>query len=542
MEYQVLARKWRPKNFSDFVGQHPVVKALSQALKLQRLHHAYLFTGTRGVGKTTLARLFAKCLNCETAISDTPCDQCQNCIDINRNCFIDLIEIDAASRTRVEDTREILENIHYPPNRGRFKIYLIDEVHMLSTHSFNALLKTLEEPPAHVKFLLATTDPERLPMTVLSRCLQFHLKALPPLQIQSQLEKILAAETIAFETTATALLAKAANGSLRDALSLLDQAIVFCDGTISERDVRLMLGSIELPSLFALLTAIAQQNFEQTFSWSEKIAEFNHDFADILNELLSLLHQLSLFLFVPNAVSESLLKQAEFIAVANLFSKEQLQLLYQIALIGLRDLAYAPSQRVGFEMTLLRMLAFELEKPEKVITTSSATNNERSQQLNFQQGASSSANKRSVRENYEPSDNTTENSIAKSAINWERLLNQLSLSGPVMTVASHCVLKSFEDNTFYLSLDPKAKALHNPLQEQAIKEALSAHFNKDVRVVISIEQVNTVTPSQLKTEQASKAQQEALQNMQTDPFVQQMMSKFGATIVSDSVQPLKEVD
>lgn len=525
MEYQVLARKWRPKSFSDFVGQQAVVRALSQALKQQRLHHAYLFTGTRGVGKTTVARLFAKCLNCEVAISDTPCGQCRNCVDIDKNCFMDLIEIDAASRTKVEDTREILENIHYPPNRGRFKIYLIDEVHMLSTHSFNALLKTLEEPPLHVKFLLATTDPERLPMTVLSRCLQFHLKALPLSQIQMQLEKILTAESFPYETTATALLAKAANGSLRDALSLLDQAIVFCDNNITERDVRSMLGSIELPSLFALLTAIAEQNFEEVFRWCSTIAEFNQDFSSILDELLTLFHQLSLFLFVPQAVTESLAKQDEFIAISKLFSAEQLQLLYQIALIGQRDLAYAPSQRIGFEMTLLRMLAFELDKYEAFekkaeqprtnpVTTKVATNETKSV-------------------------TTTAN---HQAINWEQLITQLGLAGPAMIVASHCALKSFENDTFYLSLDPKAKALHNSLQEQELKKALTQYFKKEMRVVITVEQVQMQTPSKLKAQETSKTQQQALKSMQQDPIVQQIISKFDATLLSDSIQSLKEVE
>ncbi|MEH6343799.1 MAG: DNA polymerase III subunit gamma/tau [Bermanella sp.] len=358
MSYQVLARKWRPQFFKDMVGQEHVMRALINALDNQRLHHAYLFTGTRGVGKTTIARILAKCLNCEQGISSEPCGTCASCVEISEGRFVDLIEVDAASRTKVEDTREILDNVQYAPTRGRYKVYLIDEVHMLSNSSFNALLKTLEEPPPHVKFLLATTDPQKLPATVLSRCLQFSLKNMTPERIVNYLKVILEKETINFEEPGLWLLGKAAEGSMRDALSLTDQSISFGDGEINETDVASMLGTVDRGRVFALATALAQADAAQTMALIAQMAEHAVDFNNLLADLLGLIHRIAIAQAVPDAVDNSQGDKEQVMSLASLMSPAMVQLLYQIALTGKRDLPLAPDPRAGMEMTLLRMLNF----------------------------------------------------------------------------------------------------------------------------------------------------------------------------------------
>jgi DNA polymerase-3 subunit gamma/tau len=356
MTYQVLARKWRPRTFAELVGQSHVVRPLVNALDHNRLHHAFLFAGTRGVGKTTLARILAKSLNCETGVSSTPCGKCSACVEVDEGRFIDLIEVDAASRTKVEDTRELLDNVQYAPSRGRYKVYLIDEVHMLSGHSFNALLKTLEEPPPHVKFLLATTDPQRLPVTVLSRCLQFSLKRLPVDEIAAQLEKILAAENVEHDAASVRLLARAADGSMRDGLSLLDQAIAFGGGRVAENDVRTMLGAIDQNVVERLLTGLAANDAAALLSVVAEIVDHGTDSASLLDELLLALHRLALIQTDPALVDESDAERLRAHAMA--LSPQDVQLYYQIGLLGRRDLPLAPDTRIGVEMALLRMLAF----------------------------------------------------------------------------------------------------------------------------------------------------------------------------------------
>jgi DNA polymerase-3 subunit gamma/tau len=354
MSYQVLARKWRPRSFQAMVGQEHILRMLTNALDDQRLHHAYLFTGTRGVGKTTLARIFAKCLNCESGITSKPCDTCATCQAIDAGKFLDLIEVDAASRTKVEDTRELLENVQYTPTQGRFKIYLIDEVHMLSGHSFNALLKTLEEPPTYVKFLLATTDPKRLPITILSRCLQFNLNHVPVEKIAQQLAHVCTMENIKFELPALQLIAQAADGSMRDALSLLDQTIAFCRDNITTADTQCMLGSVEQDALFHLLDALAKQDGKQLLTEITHLSERAPDFNQLLEDLLSTLHKIS----VTQVIQDAPETNEQIKQFAQCFSAEDIQLYYQIALIGRRDLPLAPTPQQGFEMALLRMLAF----------------------------------------------------------------------------------------------------------------------------------------------------------------------------------------
>ena len=358
MSYQVLARKWRPKTFREMVGQEHVLRALINALDYDRLHHAYLFTGTRGVGKTTIARILAKCLNCDAGVSSEPCGQCSACVGIAEGRFVDLIEVDAASRTKVEDTRELLDNVQYAPTAGRYKVYLIDEVHMLSNHSFNALLKTLEEPPPHVKFLLATTDPQKLPATILSRCLQFNLKNMSPERIVGHLQDILAKEMVGFEEPALWLLGRAADGSMRDALSLADQAIAFGSGKLGEADVRTMLGSIDQNAVYDIVEALVAADAARLLAAVQGLAEQAPDFVAALEELLTLLHRLAIAQVLPGGGDNNLGDQQRITALASAVAGEDLQLFYQMALIGRRDLPLAPDLRSGFEMVLLRMLAF----------------------------------------------------------------------------------------------------------------------------------------------------------------------------------------
>ncbi|HGJ5889872.1 MAG TPA: DNA polymerase III subunit gamma/tau [Arsenophonus apicola] len=359
MSYQVLARKWRPQTFTDVVGQQHVLTALANGLQQQRLHHAYLFSGTRGVGKTTIARLFAKGLNCEVGISQNPCGQCVNCLEIAQGRFVDLIEIDAASRTKVEDTRELLDNVQYAPTRGRFKVYLIDEVHMLSRHSFNALLKTLEEPPEHVKFLLATTDPQKLPITVLSRCLQFHLRTLDIDQISRQLERILVAEQISSDKRARQLIARAAEGSLRDALSLTDQAIAMGQGQVSADSVSQMLGILDDEQPLAIIEAIVHADGQKMMALVEDIALRGSDWENVLIEMLSLVHRIAMIQLLPVEMQDTASPLEERLRLlARSITPTDLQLYYQILFVGRKELPYAPEKRMGVEMTLLRALAF----------------------------------------------------------------------------------------------------------------------------------------------------------------------------------------
>lgn len=383
MSYQVLARKYRPRSFSQLVGQESTCRILKNALESARIHHAYLFTGTRGVGKTSLARLFAKCLNCQTKITAEPCEQCSACQAINNNRFTDLIEVDAASRTKVEDTRDLLADVHYAPSQGRYKIYLIDEVHMLSSHSFNALLKTLEEPPPHVVFLLATTDPQRLPATILSRCLQFHLKALSSEQISSHLETILKNEKIAYELSALQILAQASRGSLRDSLSLLDQAIAYASECITEQDIKTLLGSVSATDITELLAALIANDAVRLWAVIEQLNQQAVDFSQVIDELLTHLHHIALTQVLSaeiysqqlgfrqvlrnceasgntteNSSAESIINET-IQRLAQQLSPEDTQLYYQIALLSRRDLSLAPTPRLGFEMMLLRMLAFK---------------------------------------------------------------------------------------------------------------------------------------------------------------------------------------
>lgn len=511
MSYQVLARKWRPRTFQEMVGQEPILRMLTNALDQQRLHHAYLFTGTRGVGKTTLARLLAKCLNCATGVTSKPCGLCSICTAIDAGKFLDLLEVDAASRTKVEDTRELLENVQYAPTQGRYKIYLIDEVHMLSGHSFNALLKTLEEPPAHVKFLLATTDPKRLPITVLSRCLQFNLKRVSPELITQHLQHVCTQEQIPFEENSLALLAAAADGSMRDALSLLDQAIAFCGEQLTKNDIQQMLGSIEQQTIFNLLQALANRDGKTLLTEMAHLAEQAPDFNQVLVELLSVLHQISIVQILADApIDQEIIKK-----LATQLSKEDVQLFYQIALIGRRDLALASSPVQGFEMILLRMLAF---RPVTESTQPALTNNP----VPVSKAAPAPQ---------KPAP------LAVNNYQWDELLPQLELTGMAYALASNCTLTHINENSIELALSATHQPMYNKKLAERIEQSLSTFFKKNIKLDIKLTATALLTPVKQHQQKQEARLATATQAIHNDAEVQKILETFGATI--DLIKPVE---
>ena len=574
------------------MGQEHVLRALINALDNQRLHHAYLFTGTRGVGKTTVARIFAKSLNCEQGVSSRPCGVCSACREIDEGRFIDLIEVDAASRTKVEDTRELLDNVQYSPTRGRYKVYLIDEVHMLSGHSFNALLKTLEEPPPHVKFLLATTDPQRLPVTILSRCLQFNLKRMTSELIVEHLAHVLAQEDIVFEVPALAQLARAADGSMRDALSLLDQAIAYGGGRVGETEVRTMLGSIEQTHVYALVAALAARDGAALLRESAALAEFSPDYDGVLAELLSLLYRIALAQTVPAAVEV----EADAVAVvdyAGRLSPEDVQLFYQIGLIGRRDLPLAPSARSGFEMVLLRMLAFV---PAAASATAERDGGAAPAPASRDARAVSAAGTaaatiatprapgvakhaappimpaaRTAAPDPPPPGSTAppcgaapassaanapvrsgtattaersadfSRSAAPSqgeAADWSRLIDALSLHGIARELAANCSLKARDGDVFHLMVAPAHASLRNPRLEQRLQEALAAHLGSAVKLVFTVAPTEAATPAVIKERVSQDRLRAAQDAIAQDSNVKTLQDLFEARVVPESVQPV----
>ncbi|MBI3560516.1 MAG: DNA polymerase III subunit gamma/tau [Gammaproteobacteria bacterium] len=543
MQYQVLARKWRPRRFTEMVGQEHVLRALTNALNSGRVHHAFLFTGTRGVGKTTLARILAKSLNCETGVSAQPCGQCASCVAIDEGRFVDLIEVDAASRTKVEDTRDLLDNVQYAPTRGRYKVYLIDEVHMLSNHSFNALLKTLEEPPPHVKFLFATTDPQKLPVTILSRCLQFNLKQLYPDLIRGHLERVLQQEGIPFEPTALKRLAKAADGSMRDALSLLDQGIAYGGGKVNDVDIRDMLGTIEQTHIYDLLEALATRNSSQFQLIMARLVERSPDYSEVLAELLSCLHHLALLQHIPNAYDEVMGDQERMLHLTRLLSPEDVQLFYQIGVMGRRDLAFAPSPGLGFEMTLLRMLAFVPQQALQTAPTHVAPT-----------VATSTPPPVPAPLTTKPSDTPLVPSLPAAAANkqptgpttvsagnisdWLGTLNQLKLSPVVREMAMNSVLLGSDTTSVRLMLDGAYKNLLTEERRAQLQMALQQHLAVAARLIIDVGQVSSATPAnQLQREQQQR-HAAAHSAITTDGNVQKIVETFGAQINLDSIQPI----
>jgi DNA polymerase-3 subunit gamma/tau len=582
MSYQVLARKWRPARFREMVGQEHVLKALVNALDNNRLHHAYLFTGTRGVGKTSIARLLAKSLNCEQGITSEPCGHCTACVEIAEGRFVDLIEVDAASRTRVEDTRELLENVQYSPTHGRFKVYLIDEVHMLSTSSFNALLKTLEEPPPHVKFLLATTDPQKLPMTVLSRCLQFNLKNLTAERIQNHLAFVLGEEGIEAESAALWLLARSADGSMRDALSLTDQAIAFGAGAVREAEVRTMLGTIDHRLVYRMVEQLARQQPAQLLQTVAELAQFSPDYLMVLGDLVSLLHRVALAQVVPAAVDNSLGDREQVLALARLLRPEEVQLYYQIALRGRKDLPLVPEPREGLEMTLLRMFAFRPADSEPLTQSAPAREPPPLASSPAAEGGETPPPEE-IPPWEEPPPDQAEDGVKKpnpaelpearpepaliapapaespawgetptapapteaggappagAAVDWCDLLPRLGLTGMVASLARNLSLEQADAERLRFHYTPEQEALLNEARRERIRSAVRGVCGQQVQVEFVAAAQRVETPAQRSERLRAEQQAQALQVIESDPVVQSLMERFGARIETESVRPL----
>ncbi|PCI10736.1 MAG: DNA polymerase III subunit gamma/tau [Thiotrichales bacterium] len=536
MSYQVIARKWRPKVFAEMVGQEHVLRAIINALDNDRLHHAFLFTGTRGVGKTTIARILAKSLNCEAGVSSKPCGQCSACTEIDEGRFIDLIEVDAASRTKVEDTRELLDNVQYAPTRGRYKVYLIDEVHMLSTHSFNALLKTLEEPPPHVKFLLATTDPQRLPVTILSRCLQFNLKRLPLNLITGHLSTVLTAEKIVFDQPSLSLLAHSADGSMRDALSLLDQAIAYGGGKLEVADVREMLGTIDQHYVMTLLRHLSDKNGEALLQEVDTLAQQSPDFGAVLAAMISVLHQIALVQAVPKALGDEVPDRDEIVALAAKMSAEDAQLFYQIALLGRRDLGLAPEPRSGFEMVLLRMLAFQPASATAAASTPSAAG-ARSAAASAAPGAGTSI---AAPPSAKPVASAPVAPAAPVSNEWGEVVAALNLRGAVRSLAVNSSLVERTDTTITLLLDSGHAHLRNDKFELRFEAALQQYFAQKIKLVMTVGAPQAETPASQEVRVAGERKQTALEAIEADPNVQSLKEAFGAKVIPGSVNPVEQ--
>lgn len=519
----MLARKWRPKDFSELVGQEHVVRALVNSMEQNRLHHAYLFTGTRGVGKTTVARILAKALNCEQGVTAAPCGKCAVCLAISQGNFIDLIELDAASNTQVDAMRELLDNAQYAPVAARYKIYLIDEVHMLSRSAFNAMLKTLEEPPQHVKFILATTDPQKIPITVLSRCLQFNLKQIPLSLIVERLTGILSKEGIPADTTGLKLLAQAAKGSLRDALSLLDQAIAFGNGVVNESNIRTMLGVLDQDHIFALLKALAEQNGAVIFAIADQLEAASVSFDQALQDLAMLLHRLAAAQIIPQILDETQPDTDRLLALTKWFSPEDIQLFYQIVLHGRADLAHAPDEYSGFTMTLMRMLAFMPDSPQSGRVYAD-TGKDHGREVKVEA----------------PSHPQEAKPVSDRLPNeaWLALVNQLKLSGMTRMLAQYSEAKSFSENRIELYVAEMHKHLLEKSYQDRLKAQLETHFGKPVEVIFFQGSITGVTSAVLQDREKLARQSRAVEAIESDPYVQELIEQFDARLNVSSIKPI----
>ncbi|MDO8314775.1 MAG: DNA polymerase III subunit gamma/tau [Rugosibacter sp.] len=564
MSYQVLARKWRPKSFATLVGQEHVVRALTHALEQNRLHHAYLFTGTRGVGKTTLARIMAKALNCETGVTSTPCGVCASCTEIDSGRFIDYIELDAASNRGVDDMTQLLDRATYAPTSGRYKVYVIDEVHQLSGHAFNAMLKTLEEPPAHVKFILATTDPQKIPVTVLSRCLQFNLKQMSQTSIVDHLSQVLVAETIPFELPALRHLAKGAAGSMRDALSLLDQAIAHGAGHVTEESVRAMLGTVGDEYLFTLLDGLLAQDIHAMLAVAKQMDAGSFSFDGGLQELATLFHRIALAQFAPEALTDEA-ERSRLTVYAQALDAEFLQLAYQIAIHGRDELALAPDEYAGFVMTLLRLHAFRPERNGSNVpngSTASATALATpvksapvkisppkaapvaASQGNTQNTVSSTAPQEDLLCGVLPAPTFAKTPMsvpvpstpAHSDDDWHTQVAKLSLTGMAKQLAQHCDLTQLTDTAILLRLSPVHKHLLGTVQQDKLQAELQSHYGRKLRLEIEVAEPASLTPADRIRSTQREHQDRAIAAIEQDPFVREVVDLFDASIDESTIK------
>ena len=539
MSYQVLARKWRPKSFATLVGQEHVVRALTHALDQNRLHHAYLFTGTRGVGKTTLARIMAKALNCEAGVSSTPCGRCSACVAIDTGRFVDYIELDAASNRGVDDMTQLLERATYAPTLGRYKVYVIDEVHQLSGHAFNAMLKTLEEPPEHVKFILATTDPQKIPVTVLSRCLQFNLKQMPQTHIVDHLSRVLDAEGVAFEPAALRHLAKGAAGSMRDALSLLDQAIAHGAGRVEDEGVRAMLGTVGDEHLFALLDGLIAQDVHAMLDVAKLMDARSLSFDGGLQELATLFHRIALAQFAPEALFDDA-ERLRLTPYAQVLDAEYLQLAYQIAIHGRDEMSLAPDDYAGFVMSLLRLHAFRPQRSGVATPGPVAAVRKTSSAAGVLPVAA-----KPLPENSAPAD--TRDSPASSAVvaghaavgdDWHAFVAQLPLSGMAKQLAQHCELSERTDTAIRLRLSPVHKHLLGKPQQDKLQAELQTRYGRPLRLEIDVAELATETPAARSRNAQRERQERAIASIEQDPFVREVVDLFDASIDESTIKPV----
>ena len=538
-----LARKWRPKNFAELVGQEHVVRAISNALTQNRLHHAYLLTGTRGVGKTTLARIIAKALNCETGVTATPCGKCTACVEIDAGRFVDLIELDAASNTQVDNMRELLEGALYAPTSGRFKVYIIDEVHMLSRSAFNAMLKTLEEPPAHVKFVLATTDPQKIPVTVLSRCLQFNLKQIPLAQIRCQLENVLGKEGVTFEVPALSLLARAAEGSLRDALSLLDQAIAHGAGKVEEASVREMLGAVDRGYLFSILNALTRGDGPALLVEAERMAVRSLSLDIALQELATLLHRIALAQTVPAALADGEPERDALIALGRAFSEEDVQLLYQIAIHGRRDLGLAPDEFAGFTMTLMRMLAFVPVEPEAKVATDPAATNVPSGRPAQRPAVTRAVEQPRAMEKPPVTEKSSQpvtdaRPIEAELSDWRNLVGRIKVGGMARMLGDNCEFQALQGDNIDLVVPEAHKHLLEKVYTEKLQTALGDYFGRKLRLRISTGGSGK-TPAEIENQERQAKLARAIESIDTDPFVRDLVENFDARVKDTSIKPIQ---
>ncbi len=534
MSYQVLARKWRPNSFSEVVGQEHVIKALSNALDSNKIHQAYLLSGTRGVGKTTLGRILTKCLNCEEGLKSSPCNKCLSCEAINEGRFMDFQEVDAASRRGVEETQQLLETVMHMPGSSRYKVYLIDEVHMLSKHSFNALLKTLEEPPPHVVFILATTEPESVPATVLSRCLQFHLKNLTPAQLSERLKEILKEEGIKFDSESINQISRAGRGSLRDCLTIADQAIAFCNGKLTDSNVSEMLGTLPYDHVYSLIDCVINEKSNDLVQKLKIISDLNVDYQRLMDLLLEALQHMAIVQISPESVSDLNLPSEEVVSLANSMEAEEIQILYQIGLIAKRDLDLAPNIGDGFEMALLRMMSF---LPENKVTKESKKKEKKDEVL--------------VKKDLKPkkeikaSDPEEKKKSIKSDISlefldqkeWNTLFNSLPLDSGTKQLISHCSFLRTEDAVVYFSMPKDKLEILNGSHREKFQDSLSEILDQECHIFFEEGEVNDTSPNKTKEKKKTKKLNKATKSIKNDPRIKTIISSLGGKIVESSITP-----